>query len=48
MDRDLGEANHGVIPSASEGPRKHPLITQSRLRDVHRGYGILHRLRGSE
>lgn len=47
MARDLGEANHGVIPSASEEPRKHPLITQSRLRDVHRGCGILHRLRGS-
>jgi hypothetical protein len=47
MDRDLGEANHGVIPSAGEEPRKHPLITQSRLRDVHRGCGILHRLRGS-
>ena len=47
MARDLGEADHGVIPSASEEPRKHPLITQSTLRDVHRGCGILHRLRGS-
>jgi hypothetical protein len=47
MARDLGEANHGVTPSASEEPRKHLLITQPRLRDVHRGCGILHRLRGS-
>jgi hypothetical protein len=47
MARDLGEANHRVISSASEKPPKHLLITQPRLRDVHRGCGIPHRLRGS-